>query len=271
MGISIQLYRLRIGTFSPKCSVSSTQESSFSRIRLSFTASFLLIFLLSQQAALPSSYDVEHSVVLRQFLHGHLHPPLHPHGPAHDLHPDTLQCQQQSSPCLNWPYAANSNQLAHSLTGNRRRIGYKLSFWNCRRKLLNQTNKDTNKMIDIKKFVEDNKPHVFGILESDLFSTTSLVNRRNKLTTQEVHERLQIEGYKIELSDTWEEHGQARVVAFISEDIVYKRKNVDPAILDLPNITLEIGLGKEKKTIVNIFFIENGPVVSLDYLTKHLK
>ena len=199
---------------------------------------------------------IQEDVLLCQFLPGGLHPPLHPHVPAHELHLDSWLNQPLTSQNLNWPYTSDTNHLAHSLTGNKRRLGYKLSLWNCRRKLLDQSNRDTNKFIDIKNFVEKNKPHVLSIIESDLFSTSSQSQRRFKLTSEEVTERLKIEGYKLVLPDTWEAFGQARVLAFVSDEVFYKRKTQSQATLDLPNITLEIGLGKEKKTLVNIFYRE---------------
>ena len=254
MGINLQLYRLRIGTNSAPLVLKYrlSESANSAGIRMSFLATFLLLYLISQSDSPPSQHP---DVLLLQFEPGHLHPPLHPPTHHQDHHLDSWQLQLISSPSLNWPYTTESNHLAHSLTGNRR-IGYKLSFWNCRRKLVDQSKKDTNKLTDIKRFIEKNKPHVLGVIESDLHSKNSTVNRSNKLTSKEIKERLNIEGYTIELADTWEPHGQARVIAFISEAIFYKRKSADQAMLDLPNITLEIGLGKEKKTVVNIFYRE---------------
>ena len=44
-----------------------------------------------------------------------------------------------------------SNKLMHSLDGNRR-IGYKIGFWNCRKKLISNTDFDTHKLSDIKSY-----------------------------------------------------------------------------------------------------------------------
>ena len=129
-----------------------------------------------------------------------------------------------------------------------------MSFWNCRKKLISDTQNDTNKLVDKKAFIDKHKPHVLGVIESDLHSVTSNSNRSRKFTTTEVHEKLNIQGYNLVLPDTWEEHGQARIVAYISEEVNYKRRATDPQIKDLPNITMEIGLGKEKKTTINIFY-----------------
>ena len=60
--------------------------------------------------------------------------------------------------------------------------------------------------------------------------------------------------YKLEFANTWSDYGQSRIVCYVSEDLHYKRQS--ETIRDLPNITIEIGLGREKKTIVNIFYRE---------------
>ena len=46
------------------------------------------------------------------------------------------------------------------------------------------------------------------------------------------------------------------MIVYVSEDLNYKRKFMDDKYTDLPNVTLEIGLGREKKTIVNYFYRE---------------
>ena len=130
----------------------------------------------------------------------HLYAPVQPQQPVHGLHHDNGNIQLLYYHCLNWSYASDSNQLAHSISGNRR-LGYKISFWNCRCKLINQSGSDTNKLVDIKKFIERNKPLIFGIIESDLYSPASIRNRCLKLSTSDLKEKLKIEGYNIELPD----------------------------------------------------------------------
>ena len=84
---------------------------------------------------------------------------------------------------LNWSYAiSNINSLRHSLYGNRNRLGYKLAFWNCRKGLINKSGCSTTKVIDVQRFVEKNKPHVFGIIETDLHSPSSRLVRRTVVT-----------------------------------------------------------------------------------------
>ena len=112
------------------------------------------------------------------------------------------------------------------------------------------------KLNEIKQFVESKKPHCFGIIESDLFSPESNVNRIRKYTTNEIKEKLKIDGYKIELPKTWDIHGQARLICYVSEDLKYSRKYFDPTFNHIPSITLEIGLGRATKTTVHYYYRE---------------
>ena len=156
---------------------------------------------------------------------------------------------------LRWSHSIQTNGLCHALTGNRRRLGYKLALWNCRKGLLGDNNFDSNKFIEIKLFIEKHRPHTFGIIESDIHSLQSRVQRKATFNTSEVKSKLHINGYAMELPDTWSDFGQARILVYVREDVNYKRK-VMQSNKDLPNVTLEIGLGREKKTIVNYFYRE---------------
>ena len=113
-----------------------------------------------------------------------------------------------------------------------------------------------SKMTDIKLYLQKHKLHVLGIIECDLHGPNSRVSRRNPLKNSEIHEKLNIEGYSIYLPQSWYSHGQARVMAYVKEEIKPIIRNVPPASSDLASISLEIGLGKETKTCFNIFYRE---------------
>ena len=84
--------------------------------------------------------------------------------------------------------------LTTKLNGNKQ-TGYKLVSWNCGRGLLLGTEVDSTKFIDIKLFIQKYKPHLFAVIESDLHGpNTAAVNRRTKFTTNEIKEKLFIEG-----------------------------------------------------------------------------
>ena len=169
----------------------------------------------------------------------------------------TLTCDIIEIPSVfsGWPHTITTNALCHALTGNRRRLGYKLAVWNCRKGLLGNNNFDSSKLTDIKMFIQKHNPHVLCIIESNIHSSHSRVQRRSTFNTNEVKSKLKVEGYNIELPDTWSDFGQARILVYVREDINYKRKLMQNNT-DLPNVTLDIGLGREKKTILNYFYRE---------------
>ena len=58
------------------------------------------------------------------------------------------------------------------------------------------------------------------------------------------------------LPKTWEISDQARLIVYVSDDLNVKTKDLNATDFDLPSITLEIGLGRERKTIVNYYYRE---------------
>ena len=101
------------------------------------------------------------------------------------------------------------NKIQKMYNGNRRVVGYKFAVWNCGRGLVQDV--FSTQLEEVKQFIAKNKPHCFGIIESDFFSTLSQ-NRSKKYSTSEIKEKLKIEGYTIEFPETWEKHGQARLI-----------------------------------------------------------
>ena len=148
----------------------------------------------------------------------------------------------------------SNNKLQKLINGNRRTLGYKLAVWNCERGLLG-VNGATSKLQDIKNFILKNRPHLFGVIESDIFGPQSN-HRRIKFDTEAVKSLLSIPGYSVELPATWDIYGQARIVVFVSNEIKCVRKMSTQIVADLPSITFEIGLGRARKTIVNFYYRE---------------
>ena len=145
------------------------------------------------------------------------------------------------TPC--WSYNFKSrNTILHSLFGNRR-VGYKIGLWNCRKKLIGDSDFDSSKLVDIKNFFNKHNPHIFCIVESDIFGFNSGFNRNRKYSTEDVKSKLSVEGYQIVLPKSWTHFGQARILVYIKEDVKVKIVEDDPGNYDLPSITLEIGLG----------------------------
>ena len=257
MGISLDHYRIQIGIHYlrggnnqiklRKCEHSRGKQSTFLRL-------FFLFFLFINNPNLQfesGPYDDQYNSTLLTRTYSTKNPPS---TTSTALSLKELPCS--AAIFLGWSYSIqNVNALCHALTGNRRRLGYKLAQWNCRKGLLGNNNFDSTKLTEIKLFIEKHNPHSLGIIESDIHSTNSRVQRRSTYSTKEVLTKLHIDGYKIELPDTWDDFGQARILVYVRNDVNYKRQRM-PQNTDLPNITLEIGLGREKKTIVNYFYRE---------------
>ena len=136
------------------------------------------------------------------------------------------------------------------LNENKKSLGYKISVWNCGRGLLSHRAEQSDKMTDIKLFIQQHNPGLLGIVESDIHGAKSPGHRTTTFTTEEIMEKLFINGYSVYLPDTWFSNGQSRLIVYVRNDIrVIKRPNPD-IIKDLPSITFEVGVGRERKSLV---------------------
>ena len=149
----------------------------------------------------------------------------------------------------------SNNKLQHIINGNRRSLGYKLALWNCERGLIGPDGVSP-KLQDIKKYISINRPHLFGIIEADIFGPMSNHRRLHKFDTDTLKSLLSIPGYSIELPSTWDLYGQARIVVFVSNEVKCVRRKSPQIVQDLPSITFEIGFGRARKTIVNYYYRE---------------
>ena len=148
-----------------------------------------------------------------------------------------------------------SNKLIHALVGNKLK-GYHIAVWNCARGLILPDCSTSDKFVDIKLHLQKHQLDIFGVLECDLHSDESRLIRKSKLTTSEAMSKLYIEGYKLILPLSWQQHGLARVILYVKESInvgVIRLSNSDS---DLATISVEISKGNEKKTNINIFYRE---------------
>ena len=131
---------------------------------------------------------------------------------------------------------AVTNSLCHSLNGNKKNQGLIISAWNCARAV-------SSKMEDIKLFIENYRPHLFAILETDLHGQHPFLGRRIPFTTDEINDKLKVDGYSIVLPDTWHLFNQARMIVYVSDNISFKNRNIPNTVNFLPNITLAVGIG----------------------------
>ena len=107
-------------------------------------------------------------------------------------------------------------------------------------------------------FAGRHKPHVMNIAEMDLRRNELNTNHNNtnELSTEQVNEKFRIEGYRILLPASWKIYGKARILIYVSEEIRVKviepRKEED----HLQSILLEIGYGRSKTHMVNMYYRE---------------
>ena len=76
------------------------------------------------------------------------------------------------------------------------------------------------------------------------------------LTTNDIHDKLAIPGYKTYLPPTWDKHGQARIIVYANEELQVKPWYYGKSVSDLPFISFLISVGREKKTVLNSFYRE---------------
>ena len=244
MTVSLDLYRIRIGSF--KGSEKLILKNKLCRVKsikskMILSLAFLLIMneLLSLQtfnSPLSGTYHVNQKSLATKF--------------AQETFETVLRFL-----VYRWPYCLSSSALCRALFGNRRRLSYKFALWNCRKGLLSNQDFDTLKFTDVKLFIAKHQPHAFGIIESDIHSPLSRSQRQCTFSTEEVLDKLKIDGYNLELPETWQHFGQARILVYLRSDVLYKRWTQNNPV-NLPTITFEVGIGKEKKTLLNYFYRE---------------
>ena len=282
MGIDICTYRTRIGTFqfrirtNKKTKLRMPKTFNLNRsfymniiilvLTVTMTKSTLLIDVQPPQHSLPPPTLSHHKpgaavtvssdcrtpdqVKLSTTTFSHGRCKLSSSGPA------LISAKVKWGKGLKFIGGTNINKVMHAQNGNKRNLGYKIAAWNCNRGLLKSGDQDSDKLTEIKLFIEENKPHLLGIIESDLHGPNSRANRRTTFTTDEIQEKLKIDGYSIYFPNTWEAHHQARLVVYINNEIKVKVKDLAVENNDLPTITFEIGLGREKKSLVNFYYRE---------------
>ena len=134
--------------------------------------------------------------------------------------------------------------------------GYNLGVWNCRKGLIDANREPTCKFEEVKEFILKRRLHMLCLIETDLHSSMSRHRRTVTLTGNDISSALGISGYKIYLPATWKYHGQARILVYAKEELKIHEKQLGASLTDLPILSFEISLGKEKKTIVNYFYRE---------------
>ena len=249
MGISPQTYRARIGYFhSIKIKVRNTSKpvSKYNKMGQSCVCfkifSVMILMLCTNMVILNNISNINHN-----------HNNDNSHNRCVKLSHFEGYQNYGSSTVLGWT-GLSVNKIQKIINGNRRSVGYRLAVWNCARGLVQDG--FSHKLHEIKQFITEKKPQCFGIIESDFYGHDSQVFGVKKYTTNEIREKLNIDGYKIEFPQTWDSHGQARLICYVSESLKYTRKKLNESHDHIPSITLEIGLGKATRTTVHYYYRE---------------
>ena len=154
---------------------------------------------------------------------------------------------------VTYSFESSSNKLMHSLNGNRRNLGYKYFVWNCDRAFLSD-----NKIEDVKVFVEQRKPHVFSIIEVNIYrnEVNKDLESKSQFSTEQVLERFQIQDYNIVLPDSWMKHGVARIICYVHVDIKAKKVKLTDDESHIQAILLEVGFGQASTHLVCMYYRE---------------
>ena len=260
MGVSIDIYRQRIGTYSARVRGSNKVISykssktfhSFSHAKqhkttfnevISCLALYFVIYL-----SINIDKDVNNSLKSQElFLNGFSYYKL-------GVNNFTQTSQFSETGCgLNWISGLSINKIVKIINGNRRNLGYKYFSWNCDRGLLSK-----NKLDDIKLFADRHKPHFIAISEVNLTRNETIENgiSFSEFSTENAKETFKIEGYRLIFPASWQIYNKARIIVYINDQIKAKVINVLQDEDYLQQISLEVGFGKVKTHNVNFYYRE---------------
>ena len=271
MCVSIEVYRQRIGCFSnkkskQKCKYYKTgNQNRRNRYLLSLLSKILLISIIAVLASPSTNFQPLSIHPLGRLSNPEQHfdvsfqpsasspITLHPSGRIiYKLCSNLNLAFQPSGIC--WSYSNKGSKLAHAVNGNKRNTGYKYLAWNCARGFLKE-----RKIDDLKVTINRHKPHLVSVSEIDLYrrENNSDINATNNFSSNQLHERLYIPGYKIFLPKSWETLGVARVVVYAKDDLKVKLLHPpDHHYNHIQNVTLEVGFGRSKTHICNFYYRE---------------
>ena len=227
MGVTLQEYRSRIGSFYKTNSRVSNKKSLVIKTSGSFEQYLPLLILF---AGLLSIYCTPYLTVPTSLNHNN------PYTPAMSSRPAPAPTPTRSPPASPsasfWLSNKEKNRIARATTGNRENRGIKLAHWNAGSAHLR------NKMLEIEQVVSEIKPHILGISEANL------------KMIREIGE-VQLPGYDLILSKTMENEQLqvSRVVCYLHQSLVGRVRD-DLMSDQFSSIWLEIGLPGKSKILV---------------------
>ena len=269
MGVTIEIYRCRIGMFMPSQKqkqkmkqYSSNKSFNLRRKSKSERVSYLDIVLscLIWTALFGSFayYSDSESFLEYQNLGFQTSSVLKSNAPESKNH--------YWAAGLNWSYVKTNFNLSHYIYGNRKNTGYKYFSWNCDRGFISK-----HKIEDVRVFAARHRPHFIAVSEVDLKRNENNKNddNSNELSTEQVHDKLRINGYKIILPHSWLIHNKARILVYANDEIKANLKKVKDDENHLQNVLLEVGFGKSKTHFVNFYYREWKSCVSGENSTDY--
>ena len=226
MGVSLQIYRIRIGTYLSKCRTGTSGTISKNNCHNPNTAyrTSILIFLLFS-TMLPIVYHINPTI---------FSPPIQ-HPPAYSCTDGAISCTRYAGPseipsCLqapsSWLTKQQTNSKVKAKNGNRgqRGRGIKIVTWNKGNSLLQ------NKHPEIENVIASHHPHILGLSEANFMMNT------DPMTVQH-------DDYILHTAPTLDNPtlGVSRIVVYTHSSLKVKRR---PDLEDstISAIWLEVGM-----------------------------
>ena len=220
MGVSIEQYRAKIGTFIQRKSRKIIHITRQMNKNASASHLPLLIILCLVSLSITIQFNDEKQC-----------PDITPHGPV-QYYRDTPDPGIMKKANNNLGILDNNFQARYKF-GNKRKNGLKLSHLNMGSAFL------CNKIDEVENVIADYTPHVFGISESNF-------------KVEHNKEDVEITGYQLFLSDTLQNPllNISRVAVYVHEDVVKPKLRTDLMNDSFSSIWLEVGLKRQKKILI---------------------
>ena len=236
MGVSIEMYRINIGTFQSN----QVQRKKLCTIvkKCSLKCVLLLCFLL---------FNTHWIFALSEFqVEDRFNVPQNNYCRGASVIPSlsTRQCwsDEVETDCnlnINFVLMTDVNFNARYVNGNRRNKGLKITHWNLGSAYLG------NKIHEIETLVADFHPHILGISEANYFRSQS--GAEVMLDEYELIPALTMDNPNLNVS---------RVVIYKHKSVVVKLRK-DLMCDNFSSIWVEVGLPKQKKILVCHFYREH--------------
>ena len=244
MGVGLECYRVRIGTFMIK------NGFKIKSMKQGFNVSRKLSNLLKRGAKTPVTVT---EILICILFYTLAYSFFYPRNSPFNIISENVKCEDHSNSTIYWLSMKQINKIMHTLNGNRRNIGYKYFAWNCDRGYLSE-----NKLEDVKQYALRHNPNSMGISEVNFVRNENNRNEHSKVefSTEQLMEIFQIPGYNIILPESWTEYNKARIILYVNSEMNIKVCRLENNEKHLQIITLEIGFGRSRKHFLSFYYRE---------------